>query len=367
MSPMSVLGRLVDLVDDGAGGVAPVYAADPPPGCGPPDTGLMLLVDLIDDGSGGVVPVYAQVTPCQKDWVETEAYVGHDTGGLVVRLSREVTVLVTGMEDCTADGSACPEATLVYDEGLGRWAGELALNNGTAAFEFYGVFNGVDVDWFLDLGGCLASSGGPGPVAAPLTPDCGWPPRWTGIGGGGPFTGDNCCLASPPPSILYVLGKVPPVYLGRLVDLLPDGSGGAVPVYATSESCDLCVGSQGCCPGVPVDDEVEYTYFNVANATPGCACSGPADSGSPRADSCETWGFTSPGCTAPQTCCLVCVPGDVGDRSWENYRLLVEGTLYEPSSGSCDPFSVTFDGVPWETADPGGACSGTLSITATRP
>lgn len=360
-------------------GFQPVYAlgcAD----CGPADAEPMRLVDMVpqppelvgdwesklgatEEGPDGiyeepVAPVYAQVTQCQKDWVGAEEYVEYDMGlGHTRTVSAEMTMLLEGMHDCT--GEACEYVLLEYDEAEGGWTGSLSMSAGTATFMAWGEWNGLVEEWFLDMDGCT------GTLTQPLETVCDYPLRLVGTGGGGPF-GSSCCTAAPPPSPLYVWEKITPVYMGRLID-----ADGSAPVYLVAECCDDgCPFTPGCCDGIPIDAGIDFTIFNIVttNGSPPCArtCSG-ATVGATTSEGCVTWSVTT--CSGPHTICFQCslsASGAAEERGWEHYRILASSVLYSPTSGSCDPFSVTFDGLPWTSPDPGGACSGTYSVTVTR-
>lgn len=349
-------GRAVDV---SSGDV--VYTAQTScPDC--PTVGLMgRLVDVLNIG-GIAWEVYTVVPECQKDWDEEVEYVSHDTGsgGPAVVLSREIKLQFNQMEECTTDNSACPYITLIYDVARNMWTGSIALDTGVAEFEFYGVWNGVDnIDWKLGYYGCADM--GTGSNVAIITVVCTGVGKWTAIGGS-PLI--NCCDGDPIPSQIVLTGKMNPIVRGREVDVLS-----GFKVYAINECCpDECQESPGCCFGERIDENIDYTGFNVVNNTGGCACASPTFTPTDSSGcAIMTWGSDAR-CTGPVSVCLSCQPTGTGttQHGWQFYRLIWGGNSYAPSSGSCDPLSVTFDNLPWTTASPMGACSGTLSVTVTR-
>lgn len=325
-----------------------------------PTVGLIgRLVDTLDIG-GIAWEVYTVVPECQKDWEETVEMVEHDTGGLVVTLSREIKLQFVKMEECTTDNSACPYTTLIYDPVRNLWTGELGLDQGTAEFEFYGVWTGFDIEWFLAYLGCAYT--GTGSNAAPATVVCTGVGKW-GVTGGSPLS--DCCDGDPVPSVATLTGKMNPIVRGREVDTEQ-----GVRVFLVNECCpDECQESVGCCFGERIDDQLDYTIFNIVQNEPTCTRSCSGATVLPTAiDGCATWSVTS--CPGPHTICLTCDLVAAGSATvqngWEHYRLYQGGTYYSPSSGSCDPLSVTFDNLPWTSPDPSGICGGTYSVTVTR-
>lgn len=392
------LGRLVDLVShDGlstsAGSLDDLYqqvygynCRD----CDPPQTQVLRYIDNTtqpsvdvgddpaDPNEEALVPTFAQIQSCQKDWDGPEEYIDYDMGsGYIRRISKELNVLLIGMDDCSIDGETCISVTLTFDPsaglGTGGFTGSVDLLLGTATFDVYGVWTGISEEWFNILGGC--PSGGTQPLAG----QCVSPLMLSGIGGGGPF-GLACCPAVPPPNPYYVWEKIPPRYVGRLIDVVDpaeqsSSSSGEnldpIPVYLVAECCNTgCPFNPGCCNGISIDDGLFYTIFNIitTNGNPPCTrtCTG-ADVSPTLSNGCVIWSVTT--CPAPHTICLSCNvarSANSGERGWQNYQLFAAGVYWQPSSGSCEPFSVTFDNIPWTAPSPAGLCSGTYSVTVTR-
>lgn len=346
------VSRLADRVES-ASGERDVYVWREGNHCGVPDEPFLAqLTDVVQSPSLGTAKVYGFVARCQKDWLDEVEFVTHDCGsGNTVTLSKEVKFRGNKFEDCAPYGEPCPEATLIYNYATGRWEGELPLLEGTASLAFYCTWDGF-VKWWLEVAGCAY------PAAVLLTPTCVYPPKWTGTGN--EIFGD-CCPEGllMVPTVYTIEALVDPLYEGRLADHV-----NGMDVYAYDEHCEAsCQESAGCCPGVPLDSQWEFTIFNVS----GCGCGAAVDGGYTFGNVCQTFGLS--GCSTAFTLCLLCQPYG-NERTWEHYRLQIGtgGKIYTPSSGSCDPVSVTFHGVEViQDVGPYGTCVGTISVTVTRP
>lgn len=377
------LARLLDKpgTGTGTGTSVPVYGYDCYD-CGPADQDLLRWLDLVSNPAvteadpEPLVPVLGQITPCQKDWEGAERYVDYDMGGgHVRRVSHELTMLLPGMNDCTLDGSTCVYVRLDWN-GTDGWEASQDFVAGSATYRVYGVWTGIDEEWFIDYGGCLTGT------AVPLSALCSSPLRLSGTGGGGPY-GLGCCDAVPAPQQFLVWDKGPPVYAGRAVDVWERPGTGTgtgtndpawVPVYLVSECCqEGCPFNPGCCDGVPIDAALDFTFFNLAQDAGSCLASctpSTISASATSSDGCVT--FSVDACPAPNVVCLTCDLADSSadqTRNWDHYRLLVGAggtTVILPTSGSCTPFSVTFDDVPWTAPGIFGTCTGTVSVTVTR-
>lgn len=373
-------GRFVHLpgtgTGTGTGTVRQVFVYECQHDCGPHDTDRIRLVDIVPnanvtaDDPDPYTPVYGRITPCQKDWEHAERYIDYDMGGGHVRtISEEMTLFMPGMADCTNDRDNCIFQLLEWN-GVDGWTGSVVLNNGTASFKVHGSWNGLNEEWFVDYTGCISGTN------VPLGVQCERPLILTGTGGGGPF-GLSCCDVVPAPEPYYVWEKMPPIYYGRMAHLTEPGTGTGtgtgtfIPMFITSECCDVnCPPYVGCCPGIPRDANIDFTVFNVVTTTPNPPCTrscGPGVTQTPTtASACIT--FSVDNCAAPNTICLECSGTEEfedDDENWRNYRIVKSSVAYPPSSGSCNPFTVTFLNIPWSSPNPAGLCEGTVSVTVT--
>jgi hypothetical protein len=361
--------RLVDVVDN-----TPVYAVECHQ-CGTADRDISRIIDIvrqpepIPEGEEALVPVFAQVLPCQKDWVGEEEYTLYDFGGspYTRSISKEMTIVLQAMNDCVDNGATCIYELLTYSGTNSSWIGGTDLVGGHVGFEVFGTWDGIDEHWYLTLTGCPTVPPAHLPLTQPLTMSCQDPLYMEGTGGGGPFTVANCCDATPAPAVILIWAKIPPIYVARHV-----GMDGNDPVYASAECCpESCPFNPGCCDGIAINAGLIYTVFNVVTTTPNPPCTrscGPGASVSATTSlGCVTFSITN--CSGPHTVCLSCslsASTISHERGWENYRISLLGNDYPPVAGSCDPFFVTFENIPWTSPSPGGTCSGTCSITVTR-
>lgn len=312
-------------------------------------------LDVVEDPDGNVFPVWGVVRECQKTWEEEFEVIVHDCGGgNFVTISRELLVRGGALEDCTPDGSPCMETTLYYQEGSQTWTGELEFLGGTGTLEVYCTVEIDGIRWWLTIGGCAYTST---QMMVVLTED---PPSWTAPTGFGTLP----CCGLPVVAVAFVISaKIRPYKMGRFVDVVNDK-----PVWAVEEYCPVdCAETTGCCPATEIDENLEYTIFDVDL----CGCV-PVEQTPAPTSGCRFFNFPACNTTAAISFCLSCVGYEEG-RTWRNYRLTggTDGIAY-PASGSCDPFSVTFTNIPVTIIFLGDQvlnppCYGTVSVTVTRP